>query len=401
LNGLHEGNKERILAFLQSREDELFDFTRKLLRIDTVNPPGKEDPVIWAVSDLFDHFGIPYTVFPHGNGRSSILGILRGIDEKPGLLMAGHGDTVPIGNAKWNHQPFGAEIEDGRLYGRGASDMKSGVAAMVFAAGALAGLGIQLKGDLLVAVTAGEETDSLGAREVVKSSWIKKVSYGLIAEPTDLNLLVAEKGALWVRLEAFGITAHGSMPSIGVNAVELLAELTAWWKEEWSCKWTPESHPLLGMATISLNSFSGGSAPNVVPDHAEAIIDMRTLTGQDHGKILDAISSRMASQEQAHHGLRFKLQILNDRPPVDIPVDHPLVKSLKNTVESVAGFTPSYGGAAFYTDASVFGPQGGIPMVVCGPGNMETMHKADEYVEISKLCKAAEIYACWAAELLG
>lgn len=400
LNGLSEENKKRISAFLQSRENELIDFTRKLIRINTVNPPGKEDPLVWAVGDLFDRFGISYTVFPHGNGRSSILGIVRGGDEKPGLLMAGHGDTVPIGNAEWSYQPFGAEIENGRLYGRGASDMKSGVAAMVFAAGALAGLGIPLKGDLLVAVTAGEEADSLGAREVVKSAWMRKASCGLIAEPTDLNLLVAEKGALWVKLEAFGITAHGAMPSAGVNAVELLADLTAWWKGEWSCNWIPESHPLLGMATMSLNSFTGGSAPNVVPDHAEAIIDMRTLPGQDHEKILGAITSRMASQEKCHQGLRFELHILNDRPPVDIPLDHPLVVSLKNMVENIAGVIPSYGGAAFYTDASVFGPQAGIPLVICGPGNMETMHKADEYVEINKLCKSAETYACWAAEWL-
>jgi len=399
--GAKEGKQARISAFIQSREEELLDFTRRLIRINTVNPPGKEDPLVWAVGDMFDRFGIPYTIFPHGSGRSSIMGILRGNDEKPGLLLAGHGDTVPIGNANWQHQPFSAEIENKRLYGRGASDMKSGIAAMVFAAGALASLGIPLKGDLLVAVTAGEETDSLGAREVVKSAWIERTSCGLIAEPTDLNLLVAEKGALWVKLEAFGITAHGSMPSKGVNAVEFLAELTAWWKEEWSKNWIPPVHTLLGEATMSLNSFSGGSAPNVVPDHAEAVLDMRTLPGQDHGKILNAIRSRMAEKQQDHQGLRFELHILNDRPPVDIPLDHPLVISLKEKVEEVAEFSPGYGGAAFYTDASVFGPQAGMPLVIFGPGNMETMHKVDEYVEIGNLGKAATIYACWAADWLA
>ncbi len=400
MKGVSEGQRQSISAFLQSCESDLLDFTRKLIRINTVNPPGKEDPIIWTVGELFDRFDIPYTVFPHGDGRSSILGILRGSGEKPGLLMAGHADTVPIGESKWQHPPFGADIEDGKIYGRGASDMKSGVAAMVYAAAALSTLKVPIRGDLLVAVTAGEETDSLGAREVVKSPWIGEAAYGLIAEPTDLNILVAEKGALWVKLEAFGVTAHGSMPGKGVNAVEYLSELAGWWKGEWERNWSHPAHELLGRATLSLNSFSGGTAPNVVPDHAVAVIDMRTLPGQDHGKILEALGCRMALLEEEHQGLRMKLHVLNDRPPLDLPLDHPLPLSLKEKVAEIAGFEPEFGGAAFYTDASVFGPQAGMSLVICGPGNMATMHKVDEYVEIGYLKKAAEIYACWAAEWL-
>lgn len=400
MRGVTEEQRKRISAFLQSFEADLLDFTRKLIRINTVNPPGQEDPVIWTVGELFDRFNIPYTVFPHGDGRSSILGTLRGSGGKPGLLIAGHADTVPIGEAKWRHPPFGAEIEEGKIFGRGASDMKSGVAAMVFAAAALTALNIPIRGDLLVAITAGEETDSLGAKEVVNSPWIREASYGLIAEPTDLNILVAEKGALWVKLEAFGITAHGSMPDKGVNAVELLAELTDWWKGQWGDRWTPLEHELLGRATISLNRFEGGKAPNVVPDHAEAVIDMRTLPGQDHGKILETLRGKMELLQEKHPGLRMSLQVLNDRPPLDLPRDHPLAVSLREKVAEIAGFDPAFAGATFYTDASVFGPVTGMPLIICGPGNMATMHKADEYVEIQKLKHAAEIYACWAIEWL-
>ena len=400
MKGVTEEQRRTISAFLQSCESDLLDFTRKLIRINTVNPPGQEDPVIWTVGELFDRFNIPYTVFPHGDGRSSILGILRGNGEKPGLLMAGHADTVPLGESKWGHPPFGADIEEGKIYGRGASDMKSGVAAIVFAAGALAALGVPIRGDLLVAITAGEETDSLGAREVVNSPWIREAACGLIAEPTDLNILVAEKGALWVKLEVFGVTAHGSMPWQGVNAVEFLAELTAWWKEEWGKNWTHSVHELLGPATISLNRFEGGTASNVVPDHAEAVIDMRTLPGQDHGKILDTLRGQMDLLQQRHPGLRMSLHVLNDRPPLEISKDHPLAVSLREKVSEITGVDPAFGGAAFYTDASVFGPQTGMPLVICGPGNMATMHKADEYVEIQNLKHAAEIFACWAVEWL-
>lgn len=400
MKGVSEERRQGISTFLHGCESELLDFTRKLIRINTVNPPGKEDPVIWNVGELFDRFGIPYTVFPHGDGRSSILGILRGTGEKPGLLMAGHADTVPIGEAKWQHPPFEAEIEEGKIYGRGASDMKSGIAAMIYAAGALAALKVPIRGDLLVAITAGEETDSLGAREVVNSPWIQEASFGLIAEPTDLNILVAEKGALWVKLEAFGITAHGSMPGKGVNAVEFLAELTAWWKEKWGKNWSHALHELLGCATMSLNSFAGGTAPNVVPDYAEAVIDMRTLPGQDHGRILESLRAQMELLQAEHPGLRMALSVLNDRPALDLPVDHPLAASLKEKVTEIAGFSPELGGAAFYTDASVFGPRTDMPLVICGPGNMSTMHKVDEYVEIQKLRDAAEIFACWASEWL-
>src|SRR5689334_14008834 len=210
--------------------EEAVSLTAELVRLDTTNPPGNETPAISLLEQRlraagFETVTVPYRAHddPENPPRSQVVARLRGSGERAGLLISGHVDVVPTGNVPWSAAPFGGEIRDGRLYGRGSCDMKSGVAALVVAAEALAAecqrCAASPKGDLVVALTADEERNCLGAEVRVEEPLFDGLGAALVAEPTALGLYIAEKGAFWVEVTFLGRTAHGSMPHLGANAV--------------------------------------------------------------------------------------------------------------------------------------------------------------------------------------
>jgi succinyl-diaminopimelate desuccinylase len=388
--------KERDLLNL-IKENEVVEFCRGLLKIKTVNPPGDELAASEFIAGILEKIGMEVEVIKHSPTRASTLARLRGSKESPGLLYNGHIDTVPVGAETWTHDPFGAVRADGKIWGRGAADMKGGVAALMTAVKALAEARLPLKGDLIFAATAGEEIDSLGATVIASRSDVGSLQAILIPEPSHNELFIAEKGAFWLEMTTHGQTAHGSMPDLGRNAVMMMVKLIAEF-ENLEIPFQP--HPLLGGFSRSVNTISGGVKTNVVPDSCVATVDMRTVPGQDHMRILRLIEDLIKKMEREVAGFKASVEIVNDRASLETDVNAPVVGSFSEVVAAVTGKKPIPKGTRYFTDGVVLVPAFKAPLLICGPGDAGLAHQPNEHVEINKLVEAAQIYALTALRLL-
>jgi succinyl-diaminopimelate desuccinylase len=378
-------------------ESEVLRFCQELVRIKSVNPPGDELPIAEYVASSLRKAGLEVELVNHTPTRASVLARLKGSGQKPSLLYNGHLDTVPTGAEKWVHDPYGAEVVDGKIWGRGSSDMKGGLAALMTAAKTLSEARLPLQGDLLIAATAGEETDSLGAMALAARRDLGSVQAVVIPEPSSNDLYVAEKGALWLELATHGKTSHGSMPEIGRNAITMMVALL---NELEKLSFPYKEHPLLGGFSKSINTISGGVKTNVVPDNCVVTVDMRTVPGQDHQAILRQVGDLIAALRQRIPDFNASAGIINDRPPLETSPDQPVVQSFLDVVEEVTGERPVPKGVRYYTDAVAFVPVLKAPMIICGPGDAKLAHQPDEHVEVSKLIEAAKIYTGAAVKLL-
>ena len=373
-------------------------FLQKFLQVKSANPPGEEVEAANLVADWMRRLGLEGRVIPIQDRRANALGRLTGKGKKAPLLFSGHLDTVPPGESPWEHEPYSGQIVGDRIYGRGASDMKGGLVAMVAAAGALARAKVPLAGDLLIAATADEEAGTLGARHLVQSGEIDKVTGVLIGEPSDLAVYVAEKGALWLEVATRGKTAHGAMPELGINAIlQMTKILTRLPRLRFECK----RHPLLGRPTLNIGTISGGVKTNVVPDGCKITVDIRTVPGQNHEAISNQVGDLLKGLSDSDPDFQGEVRIISDLPALETSPQDPLVKAALRASRRETGQTQKPRGVMYYTDGVAFVPELKIPMVICGPGKAGLAHQPDEYVEISKVHAAARIYAQIAWEMLG
>jgi succinyl-diaminopimelate desuccinylase len=375
------------------------ELARQLVRIDTTNPPGNERPAVALLEEVLRGAGFETQTRPYLDNpeRIQLVARLRGAGTRPGVLFSGHVDVVPPGNVPWSVGPFAGELRDGRLYGRGSCDMKGGVAALVVAATRLAA-GRKLEGDLVVAITADEERNCLGAEALVEEPLFEGLGSAIVAEPTSLGLYVAEKGAYWLEITALGKTAHGSMPHLGANAVAAVAELLVRWERQYPSDAAP--HALLGSATLTPGVIQGGVKVNVVPDRCAVQLDMRTVPGVEHSRLRAEIDALVAEIGAARPGIRWAIETLSDRPAVECPADSPLARALSGAIRQVKGAQPEPRGVPYCTEACIWVPRLGIPAVICGPGEPGMCHQPDEFVDLEELELAAEIYTRAVEEML-
>ena len=385
-------------VFAKINEAETIEFLADLVRRNSCNPPGNEAPVVKAIAQRMQELGISASIVPLEENRANVVGTLEGRGDKPALLFNGHLDTVPPGELPWEHDPYGAEVLDGHLYGRGAADMKSGVAAMVMAAGAIAKSGIELGGDLIVAGTADEEVDSLGARSFLESGGLEGVGSIVIGEPSDLRIFSAHKGALWLEVTTRGRTAHGSMPDLGVNAI---MHMHAFLNRLVNYRFSYQESPLLSPPTLCVGTIVGGVKTNVVPDRCVVTIDIRTVPGQEHSKIIDDMLAIAADLKDEMPSLRLEIEVINDRAPVETSTEAAIVQAAVLVMREVFGQVSEVGGVNYYTDASVLASSTGIPTIIFGPGEARLCHQADEFVELEKLIAATKFYAALALKMLA
>jgi succinyl-diaminopimelate desuccinylase len=352
------------------------DLALELVRLDTVNPPGNEA----RVADLLQHrlaaAGFGVARHEHAPGRPNLIARLAGDDpDRPVLCMTGHTDTVPLGGAPWSVEPFG-ELRDGRLHGRGATDMKGGVAAIVVAAERLAASGRREAGLELV-LTAAEETGCEGARFLAGAGVLGRAGAVLVAEPTGGIPHVGHKGVLFARATTEGVGAHGSAPQLGRNAIYPLARAVARFAE---LRFDVPEHPVLGAPTLNVGTIRGGTGINLVPDRAEAQIDVRTVPGLGGEAVLTAL--RAAAGSDVH------VEPWIDLAPVVSDPSDPWVR----TVLDLAGAGEPLG-VAYFTDAAALTPAyGNPPTVIWGPGEAAQAHQTDEWAEAAKIDAAADAY---------
>jgi len=377
---------------------EVIEVCQALVRIKSVNPPGSERAIAEFAAGYLNKAGLQVELIEHGAERASVLARLKGSGELPGVLCSAHLDTVPVGVEKWIRDPFSGDLEEGKVWGRGSADMKGGMAAMMAAGKALVEAGSALRGDLILAFTAGEEVDSLGAAAVAKRQDILPLQAILVSEPSDNEVFIAEKGALWLQIDTYGQTAHGSMPHLGHNALMMMVRLI-YALEELNVPF--QADPLLGDFSRSFNTIAGGVATNVVPDRCTLTVDMRTVPGQDHRAIVDQFEGVIAALKKQDSNFRATLSTLNDRPPVRTDSGHPAVRRFIQVLTGVTGQAAEPAGVRYYTDASTYIPAWkDVPMIICGPGQAGQAHQPNEFVEISKLTDSVKIYLLALLEFL-
>ncbi|MCO7127569.1 M20 family metallopeptidase [Sporolactobacillus shoreicorticis] len=382
-------NNERAVELLKS-----------LLKINTTNPPGNEAKAVALIQPLFEAAGIDTEVVTYSENRHQLIATLKG--EEPGKVLAftGHMDVVPVGEIPWDYPPFGAEEADGKIFGRGASDMKSGLAAMVAAMIQLKEADAPIKGTLKFIATVGEETSSIGAEQLVKSGYADDLDAVLIGEPTDNELSIAEKGALWVRLTTFGKTGHGSTPSCGINANEHMIAILSKFQTEFQFDY--EADDLLSEPTSSIDVMHGGNGTNVIPDKCSVEIDMRTLPSQNHKEIISALESLIDTVKKDIPELKATIEILNDMRPVKTPKDDEFVQRLAEVIEDVRRKKIEPYGFSGYTDGAFFSQvEKTFPIAVVGPGYPPVAHQPNEYVEREPFFDSIKIYKKIALDFLS
>ena len=353
--------------------------TRELVAFDTINPPGRESACVEHLVRRLEAAGFACTLQPIGEGRANLLARI-GRRDAPGLVFTGHVDTVPLGAKPWSAAPFG-EIKDGRLYGRGSSDMKSGIAAFVVAAVERAAA-LKDGPEVVLAITAGEETGCDGALAMAEAGVLPKAAALLVGEPTGNQPMIGHKGALWLKAETAGVTAHGSMPELGDNAVYKAARAIGRLAD---FDFNVARHPVLGPPTLNVGKVSGGLNINSVPDRAEILVDVRTIPGMNHATVREALTEVIG--ENAGITTLFDLEGVWTEP------DAPWAARAIACACAVLGqrFAPQ--SAPFFTDASVLTPAlGHPPTIILGPGETAQAHQTDEYAELAKIDAAVEIY---------
>ena len=356
--------------------------TRNLIRFNTVNPPGNERDCASFIGGILEKGGYAVSFHEFADRRTSLIARKIFNHDRPPLCFTGHLDTVPLGMADWQAEPFGAELNGDRLYGRGSSDMKGGVAAMVLAALRIASMTGGSSGIVLV-LTAGEENGCEGAEYLAQKEGLLGPAGALVVgEPTANYPMVGHKGAFWVEAVATGVTAHGSMPEKGVNAVVKAARAIVQLEE---FDFTIAPHPVLGHPTLNIGTIAGGINVNSVPDRAVFSIDIRTVPPLTadliHRALRDRIGSDIALERRA-----------NAAAVASDPQD-PWIRSVFRIMEPYLGEAPVPRGVTYFTDASALtGAFGNIPTVILGPGEPDMAHKTDEYCLLSKIETATEAY---------
>jgi len=352
---------------------------QRLIAFKTANPPGNERTAAEYLAGLLESGGFAVALAGPDPERPNLIARLDG--DHP-LCFTGHLDTVPAGDSAWSVDPFAGKIKSGRLYGRGASDMKAGVAAMVSAGLRIADLPRGGRGFLLV-LTADEEPGCLGALQAAPSLKTHGRAGALVVgEPSGNYPLLGHKGVLRVEIETSGVAAHASTPQQGDNAIFRAARLVTGLQE---FDFRAPDHPALGGMTLNVGTIRGGVNINTVPDRTVLGVDIRTVMTRSHADVL--------SDLRVFIGEKSEMTVLTDLDGFWTDPAQDWIQQVFDIAEPFLGERPSPRAAPYMTDASVLGPAlGDPPAIVLGPGDIHQAHAVDEYCELKKIGEAAEIY---------
>lgn len=362
--------------------DSVVRLTQKLIAYDTVNPPGEEQACARFLASLLEDGGFQVDAYEFADRRTSLVARKMFNADVPPICFTGHLDTVPLGTVHWQGDPFGGALENGRLYGRGASDMKGGVAAMVTAALRAAACAGGSSGIVLV-LTAGEENGCQGARFLAGLEGVLGEAGALVVgEPTANLPLIGHKGALWLEGSTYGISAHGSMPEEGENAIYAAARAVLALEK---FRFSVPDHPILGKPTVNLGTISGGVNINSVPDRARFEIDIRTVPPLTANQVLLELRHAL--------GAAVELNIINDAPAVASNPEDRWVRQVFDIAAAHHRRRFPVRGATYFTDASALTEaMGHPPVILLGPGEPTQAHKTDEFVYADKIEAAEEMY---------
>ncbi|PYR78146.1 MAG: acetylornithine deacetylase [Acidobacteria bacterium] len=375
--------------------DPAIQLLRDLVAIDSVNPllvPGAagEAAVAAAVSDAMRRIGMDVELEEAAPGRPNVVGVLEGRAAGRSLMFCGHTDTVGVEGMT---APFDPVQRDGRLYGRGAQDMKGGVAAMIDAARIIADAGFA-RGRLVIAAVIDEEYASAGADALV-TRW--RADAAVVTEPTDLAIAVAHKGFAWIEVETHGRAAHGSRPAEGRDAIVRMGRVLLALEELDRALQRRSPHALVGTASLHASLIDGGRELSSYPDRCTLKLERRTLPGERDAVVTGEVEGILARLGAADREFEGTSRLLFARPGYELDATHELPVALTAAATRAIGRDPHVGGMTFWTDAAVLAGVG-IPSVLFGPGGAG-LHSTEEYVIVEDVCRCrdalAELARAW------
>ena len=333
------------------------------------------------ISTEFDRCGIHSEIDIWDQKRANITAHINSTGKKPSLLFACHIDVVGPGQAQWENPPFTAIESNGKIFGRGSTDMKGGMAAVVSAICKIINSDIELQGDIIFTAVAGEETDSCGAKRFISNKdKIPECLGVIIPEPTDFSIVIAHRGMLWLEISTKGKAAHGSTPQLGINAITSMRHFL---NELDNYDIAVKTHELLGKCSMSVNTINGGKTLNVVPDKCSVGIDIRTIPGQNHQDIIVDLKRIFEKVKSENPEFEAEISILRQVQSLETDCNCDFIRNFC----SCLGINETRA-VGFTTDGPYFASLG-TPVVIFGPGKPEICHKPDEYVEIADLERAA------------
>lgn len=376
-------------------EDLLVRIAQDLVRAPGQNPPGEEAATVAALIAAGGDLGLDVRTSPVEPGRDNVSITLAGGND-PGLLLLGHTDVVPVGDG-WTVDPYGGLLRDGRIYGRGASDMKGGLAAALAALAALRDT--ELSGPVELAAVVDEEETGKGIRAYIADP-IRRYAGCITAEPTDLQTIIAARGDSYLQVSVHGRASHAGNPDGGANAIYGAAAVVAE-IERLHQELAATPHPLLGPATWSVGQINGGTGGSIVPADCVIVADRRLLPGESPAEVLADLGRRVAALHLEDRGLTVELAMPMEMPAFETPEDADLVRITEAARFDAGGPPLPLAGWTAACDGGYIARDLGVPVVVLGPGSVTTQaHRADESVAVAELVTAARAYALTALRLL-
>lgn len=360
---------------------------QELIRIDSRNPALAPDSrgeraVATALAATLESWGFSVDIHDAAPGRANVVA-RAGRATGRSLMLNGHLDVVGV--AGMTHAPFGGEVRGGRLYGRGAADMKGGLAAMSAAAARAARRGIS--GEVIVAAVADEEHMSAGTRELLRRG--VRADAAIVGEPTGLAIMPAHKGFAWIEIEVHGRAAHGSRYDVGVDAIldggVVLDELSSIERDTLPTR----SHPLLGRPSLHISTIEGGSGWSTYPDRCVIRVERRTLPNESADEPLAEVRAAIARARERRPSLTAEARLVLSQAPSDVPANAPIVRALADALTARSEHV-TVGGMTAWTDAALLN-EAGIPAICFGPGDITLAHAAEEWVDAGEIERATDV----------
>ncbi|ADL03300.1 M20 family metallopeptidase [Lacrimispora saccharolytica] len=376
---------------MENHQSDATFLAQALIRIDSTDPGAYEKNIGDYIFNWLTSLSVPILKKEVLPGRYNIMAKIQGEIDDPALVYICHMDTVTIGEG-WTTDPFGAEVIQGKIYGRGACDMKSGLACALSVFSAMAkeaASGKIPKHSFVFIGTVDEEDFMRGVEDAIKEGWVSEKSFVLDTEPTNGQIQVAHKGRTWFEIEVTGVTAHASTPWKGADAIAAMAEIISSIRRKvGECP----SHQDLGASTVTFGQIEGGYRPYVVPDRCKVWIDMRLVPPTDTASAVSIVEQAIRDAAQAVPGITASYAITGDRPYIEKDEASPLLKALKAAAEEVTGEPVPVTFFPGYTDTAVIaGKLHNHNCMSYGPGDLELAHKPDEFVPCEDILRCEKV----------
>ncbi len=399
-------NPDKILQSINTKE--VLDLLTKLVKIPSVNPPGDEEPVADLIAGMLKDLGLSVKRVVTDQGRHNVIARLAGSEGSPTLLFNGHTDVLPAGPG-WKIDPFGAEVIDGKLHGRGSVDMKAGLTAMIMAAEAMVRNRVPLKGDLVLTAVSDEVGGGYqGTGYLVKHGEIQ-ADMAVVGEPTGREIRVAHRGVNWMEIRALGKSAHGGRPHLGVNAISKMAHFIQMLENELLPVISKKTHWILPSPTINIGRIEGGSKVNMVAGECRIELDRRTIPGESPDEVMAEFQA-ILEKAQRELGIPMEISRFMIVEPTEISPEARIVQECKKAYQQVLGEEAGIGCTAGFEDAHFLINDANIPTAMFGPywskidptkPFFTTSGTPEEHVEIESVVNATRIYAQMILNILG